>query len=312
MRYVAHRLGQAVLVLAIAFVASFVMLQALPGDALVIRFENPESGLSPEEVERLREALGADLPLWQQFLTTLSGFVRGDLGYSVQSGTAVSDIIAAALPSTLILALTAFVVAVVLAVVLATLTQLPALAPLGRALHSLPSLFISVPVFWLGIVLVQVFSFRLGWVPVINPGPIQGIALPVLALAFPISAPIAQVLIRAIDDMRELPFITVVRARGASEWWILTRNIARNALLPALTMAGLLFGELIGGAVITETVFGRAGIGRVTEQAVSTQDIPVLQAMVVLSAAVFVLVNLLVDLTYPLLDPRLSLKGTRG
>jgi peptide/nickel transport system permease protein len=312
MRYVAHRFGQAVLVLAIAFVVSFVMLQALPGDALVIRFESPESGLSPEEVERLREALGADLPLWQQFLTTSSGFLRGDFGYSVQSGTAVSDIIAAAFPSTLVLALTAFVLAVLLAVVLAMLTQLPALAPLGRALRSAPSLFISVPVFWLGIVLVQVFSFRLGWVPVINPGPIQGLALPVLALAFPIAAPIAQVLIRAIDDVRLLPFITVVRARGASEWWILTRNVARNALLPALTMAGLLFGELIGGAVITETVFGRAGIGRVTEQAVSTQDIPVLQAVVVLSAAVFVLVNLIVDLVYPLLDPRLSLKGTRG
>jgi peptide/nickel transport system permease protein len=311
MRYVAHRLGQAVIVLAIAFTASFILLQALPGDALVIRFENPESGLGPDEVARLREALGADTPLWQQYFETLTGFLRGDFGYSVQSGTAVGTIIAAALPSTLVLAATAFVIATILAVILALLTQLPSFEGLSRTLRSLPSLFISIPVFWLGIVLVQVFSFRLGWIPVINPDPVEGLILPVLALALPISAPIAQVLIRAIDDVRAQPFIEVVRARGASDWWIITRNVPRNAILPALTMAGLLFGELIGGAVITETVFGRAGIGRVTEQAVTAQDTPVLQAVVVISATVFVLINLIIDLSYPLLDPRLSMKGSR-
>lgn len=311
MRYVAHRLGQAVIVLAIAFTASFILLQALPGDALVIRFESPEAGLGPEEVARLRKSLGADTPLWQQYLQTLGGFLRGDFGYSVQSGTAVSTIIGAALPSTLVLAATAFIVATILAIVLAGLTQLPGFPGLSRLLRSLPSLFISIPVFWLGIVLVQVFSFRLGWVSIINPDPIEGLILPVLALAVPISAPIAQVLIRAIDDVRAQPFIEVVRSRGASDWWVITRNVPRNAVLPALTMAGLLFGELIGGAVITETVFGRAGIGRVTEQAVAAQDAPVLQAVVVISATVFVVINLIVDLSYPLLDPRLSTKGAR-
>jgi peptide/nickel transport system permease protein len=312
MRYVTHRLGQAVIVLALAFTASFILLEALPGDALVIRFENPESGLGPEEIARLRDALGADVPLWQQYLDTLTGYLRGDFGYSVQTGTPVSTIVATALPSTLVLAASAFVVATLVAVILALLTQLPGFDGLGRALRSLPSLFISIPVFWLGIVLVQVFSFRLGWVSVINPGPVEGLVLPVLALALPISAPIAQVLIRAIDDVRAQPFMEVVRARGASRWWILTRNVPRNAVLPALTMAGLLLGELIGGAVITETVFGRAGIGRVTEQAVAAQDTPVLQAVVVISATVFVVINLLVDLSYPLLDPRLSMKGSRS
>lgn len=312
MRYVTHRLGQAVIVLALAFTASFILLEALPGDALVIRFENPESGLGPEEIARLRDALGADVPLWQQYLDTLTGYLRGDFGYSVQTGTPVSTIVATALPSTLVLAASAFVVATLVAVILALLTQLPGFDGLGRALRSLPSLFISIPVFWLGIVLVQVFSFRLGWVSVINPGPVEGLVLPVLALALPISAPIAQVLIRAIDDVRAQPFMEVVRARGASRWWILTRNVPRNAVLPALTMAGLLLGELIGGAVITETVFGRAGIGRVTEQAVAAQDAPVLQAVVVISATVFVVINLLVDLSYPLLDPRLSMKGSRS
>jgi len=111
--------------------------------------------------------------------------------------------------------------------------------------------------------------------------------------------------VRSIDDVQLQPFVTVVRAKGASPSWVLWRSVARNALLPTLTIAGVLFGELIGGAVVTETVFGRPGIGRVTEQAVANQDIPVLQGIVVLAALTFVVVNLVVDLLYPVLDPRL-------
>ncbi|MEB4615582.1 ABC transporter permease, partial [Leucobacter sp. M11] len=184
--------------------------------------------------------------------------------------------------------------------------HLPGLSRIGDGLRALPSLFVAVPVFWLGIVLIQVFSFQLGLVSVVNPGPVEGLILPVLTLAAPISAPLAQILIRSIDSVRRQPFVTVVRARGASEWWLLSRNIARNAVLPTLTMAGVLFGELIGGAVVTETVFGRAGIGRLAEQAVSNQDTPVLLAVVIVSAAAFVLINLIVDLLYPVLDPRLA------
>ncbi|MCC2031559.1 ABC transporter permease [Microbacterium allomyrinae] len=306
MRYVLGRIAQAAIVLLIAFTAAYTLLQALPGDALLIKFENPEAGLSPAEIALLRDTLGADVPALTQYFDVLGGFLVGNFGHSIQSGTPVREVLATALPETLVLAAAGFVSAVVLAVALAGLSQFRRLTWLRNALRSLPSLFVSIPVFWLGIVLIQVFSFRLGWVPVVNPGPIQGLILPVIALALPIAAPIAQILIRSIDDVTLQPFITVVRAKGATEGWILTRNVARNAVLPALTIAGLLFGELIGGAVITETVFGRTGIGRVTEQAVTNQDTPVLLAVVIVSAAVFVLVNLIVDLVYPLLDPRLS------
>ncbi len=117
----------------------------------------------------------------------------------------------------------------------------------------------SVPVFWLGILLIQVFSFGLGWVPIVGADPVAGLILPVITLAVPISAPLAQILVRSIDDVRLQPFVTVVRAKGASPSWVLWSSVARNALLPTLTIAGVLFGELIGGAVVTETVFGRAG-----------------------------------------------------
>lgn len=303
--YVLRRVGQAVLVVLIAFTATFLLLQALPGDAIMIRFENPELGLSPDQIAELRLAYGVDNPVIQQYLHTLGGFLRGDAGFSLVSGTPVRVLIADALPHTLALAVLGFVVAASLALTIAVAAQHQRFAWVGTALRALPSLFVAVPVFWLGIVLIQVFSFRLGLVSVINPGPVEGLVLPVLTLAVPISAPLAQILLRSIDDVKLQPFVPVARAWGASSRRVLWRTVLRNAALPTFTMAGILFGELVGGAVVTETVFGRAGIGRITEQAVTNQDIPVLQGVVLLAATVFVIVNLAVDLLAPVLDPRL-------
>jgi len=153
--------------------------------------------------------------------------------------------------------------------------------------------------------LIQVFSFRLGWIPVINPGRWEGMVLPTLTLAVPISAPLAQILIRNIDAVLAQPFVAVARAKGASRRGVLWRHVARNAVLPTLTIAGILFGELLAGAVVTEAVFGINGLGSLTQQAVGNQDTAVLQAIVVISATSFVLINLIVDLLYPVLDPRL-------
>lgn len=303
-RYVAQRLAQALLVIAVAFTGAFLLLQALPGDAVMIRFENPELGLSPAQIAEIRQSYGADVPLWQQFLHTAGGFLQGDFGYSIQ-GTPVRQLIAEALPTTLALAAAGFTAAVLLALGIAVLAMRAGFGWVRSLFAGLPSLFVSVPVFWLGMLLIHVVSFQLGWVRVVRPGPVEGLILPVLTLAVPISAPIAQVLVRTAEDIERQPFIAVVRARGASDWWVLWRNVARNALLPTLTIAGVLLGELIAGAVVTETVFGRAGLGRLTEQAVATQDVAVLQAVVVLSAVVFVLANLAVDVVAPLIDPRL-------
>ena len=176
---------------------------------------------------------------------------------------------------------------------------------LRSALQALPSLFVSVPVFWLGIMLIQIVSFRLGWIPVINPGKWESLVMPTLTLAIPISAPMAQILIRNIDEVLTQPFVAVARAKGASRHWVLCKHVARNALLPTLTIAGVLFGELLAGAVVTEAVFGLNGLGSLTQQAVGHQDTAVLQAIVVVSATAFVLINLAVDLLYPVLDPRL-------
>ncbi|GEB94794.1 ABC transporter permease [Microbacterium lacticum] len=309
MTYVLRRVGQAILVLVLAYTAAYLLLAALPGDAIIARYASPELGLTPDQIQAIRESLGADQPLIVQYGRSIAGFVTGDFGSSVASGAAVSDLIATALPQTLVLAVLGLVLAIILAVTIAFTATYGATQPLRRAFRGIPPLFVSLPVFWIGIVLIQIFSFRLGWVPVIGADPAQALILPVITLAIPIAAPLAQVLMRSIDEVREQPFVTVVRARGASTSWLLWRNVARNALLPTLTMAGLLFGELVGGAVVTETVFARAGIGQLTAQAVANRDTPVLLAVVVISTVAFVLINLIVDLLYPVLDARLRGPG---
>ena len=306
MRYFTHRLGQALLVLWAAFTVSFVLLQVLPGDAILIKFQNPDLGLSPQQIQAMREAYGAATPLWEQYVHTLGAILRGNFGYSVQAGVPVSELLAENLPATLRLALPGFVLAVIWAVLIAFASNLVGLRWLRNALQTLPSLFVSIPTFWLGIALIQIFSFRLGWIPVIDPGKWVGMILPVITLSVPISAPLAQILIRSLDQVALQPFVAVARSKGASYRRVLFHHVARNAALPTLTIAGMLFGEVLAGALITETVFGLSGLGALTQQAVNNQDVAVLQSIVILSATAFVFINLFVDLISLALDPRLK------
>ncbi|MCG8710229.1 ABC transporter permease [Brenneria sp. 4F2] len=309
-RYLITRLAQALIVLWAAFTLSFVLLQALPGDAVLIKFQNPELGLSTDQIAQLRLAYGADIPVTAQYIHAIGSLLQGNFGISLQSGTPVAELLTENVPPTLLLALLGLITSVMLALVIAGLSFLTPFQRLRETLQAMPSLFISIPTFWLGIVLIQIFSFQLGLIPVINPGEWQGLILPTLTLALPISAPLAQILMRSIDQVQTQPFVAVARAKGASRLGVLWRHVLRNALLPTVTVAGLLLGELIAGALVTETVFGRSGLGQLTREAVNTQDSSVLQAVVVISAAAFVIINLAIDLLYPLLDPRL--KNTTG
>lgn len=213
-RYLAGRIGQALLVLWAAFTLSFILLQVLPGDAILIKFQNPDMGLSPAQIADMRAAYGADVPLWRQYLHTLGSVLHGDLGYSMQAGVPVTALLAANLPATLQLAVLGFAVALLLALLIAFASNLTGFGWLRSALQTLPSLFVSVPTFWLGIVLIQIFSFRLKLIPIINPGEWQGLILPIATLALPISAPLAQILIRSIDAVQTRPFVAVARAKA--------------------------------------------------------------------------------------------------
>lgn len=302
------RVGQAVIVLLATYTLAFVLLQILPSDAVMARYGSPDLGLTPEQIAEIRAAYGVDKPLIVQYFTSLVAFFTGNLGYSVQNGAAVTVLLGEALPSTLTLASLAFLLGVILAFLIATLANFS--GRVNSFFQSLPSLLIAVPTFWIGIILIQIVSFQLGWISVINPGPVEELILPVITLSVPVAATLSQVLIRAINEAKQQSFVPVVRARGASEARVFFGNILRNAALPSLTIAGVLFGELVGGAVVTETVFSRTGIGNLTVLSVGNRDTPVLMAVVVIAATVYVLINLIVDLLYPIIDPRLRRRAS--
>lgn len=311
-RYIASRIGQAFLVLWAAYTASFVLLAVLPSDPISIRISAPDSGLTPEDGERLREYYGLDQPIVAQYLHRLVGVLHGDFGYSLTRGTPVRTLIVEALPSTIHLTAFSLLAGLLIAGVLGVAASYSRFGWLRGVLLSVPPLFASVPTFLIGILFLQVFSFELGWLPAVADGSASALVAPVFTLGIAVSAPLAQVLIRTLDAIRREPFVQVVLAKGADDGYAFRHHVLRNSILPWLTLLGLTIGELIAGSLVTETVYSRDGIGRLTQSSVQAQDLPVIQAVVLLAASVYVLVNLVIDLVYPLVDPRIRLTGGRS
>lgn len=306
--YALRRAGQAVVVVLLAYVFTFVVISVLPGDPVTATLRNPENGFSEEEIARIIAYYGLDQPVYVQLWEALSRFLVGDLGLSLRSDRPVADMLGEVLGSTLALAGTAFVVAVVLAFGIALGAQyLP--RPFGPALRAFPSLFLSVPNFLIGLLLIQLFSFQLGLFRAIDADSPTATFFAALTLGIPVSAQIAEVLIANLDHEARQEYAAVARSRGLGRPALLVAHLLKPSSLPVVTVLALTVGELLGGAVITEAVFGRTGIGSLVERSVAMQDLPVLQAVVALAAVVFVVVNLVADLVYPLLDPRVSLQA---
>jgi len=262
--------------------------------------------LPPAELDALRARYGLDQPVLVQYGQQLWSALHGDFGTSVQNGQDVRAAIAEALPYTLQIALTGLTVAVVGGTALALAATYTRSRWLRQALLGLPSLAVSLPVFWVGLMLVQVFSFGLRLFPSVGAAGPSALVLPALTLGLPTGALVAQVLAKSLDQALDEPYVTTARAKGVGRPAIHLRHALRNAAIPALTVLGYVVGNLIAGSVVVETVFTRPGIGRLTVAAVGVQDIPLVQGIVVFAAAVFVLVNLAVDLVYPLIDPRIA------
>ncbi|MFE7225093.1 ABC transporter permease [Nocardioides sp. NPDC057577] len=306
LRYVALKVGRAAFVVWAAFTLTFVLLYVLPANPVDLMFDPAElNTVTPEVREQVADTYGFNDPVLVQYLERLWHALTGDFGNSVQSGRSVSAGVAAVLPSTLLLALGALVLALVIAFVIALVATATRQEWLRRLVEALPTSAVSVPVFLSGILLLQVFAFRLGWFPAFGDDGWRSLVLPLITLAIPVAGPIAQLLVRSFAAELHSGYVTTSWAKGASRGQVIIGDVFRNASLPALTIAGITFGNLIAGSVITETVFARQGIGRMTQTAINTLDIPVVQGIVVLVAASFALINLVVDLIYPLLDPRL-------
>ncbi|HWJ86437.1 MAG TPA: ABC transporter permease [Cellulomonas sp.] len=304
-RYLARRLALAAGALWAAYTVTFLILFALPGDPVSIMYGGESSDITPEQLAALRAEYGLDQSLPVQYVTQLGHALRGDLGTSVVNGQPVTHLIAEALPPTAQIAGLALVLAILAGGTLAVVATATRSRRLSGFLLSLPPLGVAVPSFWFGLMLVQWFSFEIPIFPALGNQGFSSAVLPAITLALPTSALIAQMLSRSLLHTLREPYVDTALAKGASRTRVHFRHALRNAALPALTVTGLVVGGLLSGAVVTETVFSRAGIGRLTATSVAAQDIPVVQGVVLVAAAVYVLVNLLIDVVYPLLDPRI-------
>ena len=309
LRFGVKRLAQAIVVILLAYVFTFVVVSILPGDPITNVLRDPQNGFTEDEIRQIIAAQGLDRPIPVQLWTSLSSFVTGDLGLSMRSNRPVATLIAEVLPSTLLLASAAFVIALLVALAIGYGTQFVPKRFGQGLLRGFPSLFLSVPNFVIGLMLIHLFGFQLGLFRVIAPNSFWATFFAAVALGVPISARIAEVLIANLDNESEQEYAAVARGRGLGQMRLFAKHLLKPSSLPVVTVIALAIGELLGGSLITETVFGRTGIGSLVQRSVSTQDLPVLQAVVSLAAVVFVLVNLIADLVYPLLDPRVKLLG---
>ncbi|MGW0638253.1 ABC transporter permease [Nocardia salmonicida] len=313
-QFALRRVAQAVAVLWAAYTVSFLLLFALPGDSVdaVAGASGAATTVDPAELDRRRAEYGFDESLLTQYTHHLADALRGDFGASFASGEPVGALLAEALPQTLQLTVPALVLAILLGTAVATLATYRVSRWLQQLLLSLPSLAISIPTFWIGLMLIQMLSFRVPMFPAFGNGGWRGLVLPTITLAVPTAALLAQVLAKSLSKTLDEPYVQTARAKGVGPTRIRLRHALQNASLPALTVVGLLVGGLLANAVLIEIVFSRNGLGRIVVDAVTLQDVPVVQGVVVFSAVVFVSVNLLVDLIYPLLDPRIVTSRARS
>lgn len=302
-RAVLRTLVDIVLVVWAAATLTFLAVKLIPGDPLDKLMAGIQD-VTPEMRAAVAERYGLDQPVLVQYLSYLAGVARGDLGVSYQRGVPVTEALWAELGATAELTAWAMVVAVVASIVLALATS--GRRPFARLLaQGFELIAVSTPSFWLGIVLMTVFSFGLRWVPAFGGDGPASLVLPVVTLAVPLIGVLTQVLRERMEHALHEPFVTTLRSRGLSEGAVRSRHVLRHASLPALTLSSVIVGSLLSGTAVIETLFARPGIGRLAVDALQDRDIPLVMGVVIFAAFVFIVLNTLVDLLYPLLDPRL-------
>ncbi len=304
--FIARRLLLAVPVLLGVVFVVMLTIDLIPGDPVALMLGD---AATQEAVAQTRQALGLDKSLLVRYVQYVGNLLRGDFGRSIRERRPAIQEIADVWPATLELTLAAMGIAVIVG---PTAGVLAAIRPnsLIDAVARLGSLFgLSMPVFWTGLVLIVIFSFWLQILPVGGAGSWRHLILPAFALSLPSIAMVARVTRSSVLESLREDFVRTARAKGLAERWVVIRHALRNALIPIVTLLGLQMGQLLGGAVLTETVFAWPGLGRVMVRAIFARDYVLLQGAVLIFALAFVVVNLIVDLSYAYLDPRVGKQG---
>ena len=312
--YVIRRFLQFIPTLLAASVLIFLIIQLAPGDpaAMMLGMEATE-----EQIAMERARLGLDKPIPVRYVIWISDVLRLNLGKSQASGRPVGSLIALAFPKTLRLALTALMLSVSVGFVMGALAALRQDSPTDTLITGLNSLALSIPGFWLGILMILLFSVKLKWLPpsgIGAPGKssfynLRYLIMPVVSIAFSNTAVFSRFVRSALIDVMSADYIRTARAKGLRERTVITRHALKNAMIPVITIVGMQFGRLLSGAVITESVFAYSGIGRLVVTAIGNRDYPVVQATLMLVVSIFLVTNLMVDLTYGYLDPRVCLSS---
>jgi peptide/nickel transport system permease protein len=301
--FIARRLAIAIPVLLGVSLLVFLVLYLIPGDpAQILLFG---SSPSPEQVEALRAQLGLDQPMYTQFWEFLQRIAQGDLGQSYITGQDVASEIWSKVPATFELTFAAMGVGLLVGVPVGIVAGIRPGSWLDRIGTAFAVLGTSIPFFWLAIVLILVFAVQLGWLPSLGTGSPQALILPAVALGWNLAAIIARLLRNSLVDIYLQPYILVARAKGLSGRAVLIRHALKNALIPVVTILGLQFGNLVAGAVVIEVIFGRDGLGSYLVQSITAKDIPAVQGVVLFVAVLYIAVNLIVELIYGFLDPRI-------
>ena len=280
----------------------FSLIHLVPGDPVQAMLGE---SAAPQDIEQLRNTLGLNRPLYAQYVNFMRSAAVGDLGTSLRTNQPVSTVIAERLPATFELAAAAMIVALVIAIPLGVLAAVRAGTSIDHAATTLALVGISMPNFWLGPLLAIVFSVTLGWFPVSGRGTAANLVLPAITLGAPLAAILARMTRASVlEELRE-PYVLAARARGAGRARAVLGHAFRNSLIPIVTVLGLQLGSVLTGAVITETIFAWPGVGRLLVQSIGARDYPAVQGCVLLIAVTYVSTNLLVDVAYGFLDPRI-------
>lgn len=307
--YMGRRVAASIVtLLGVAFIV-VALVRLLPGDpARVI------AGLeaSQKEVERIRENLGLDQPLFTQYWRFLENLAHGDLGTSARTGNPVSAEIAARLPFTIELAFLGTAIGAVLGILLGVAAAVHRSSWIDHLLSSLAVMGVSIPVYWLGIMLIVVFAVNLGWLPASGAETLPSLLLPSFTIGLFSVALVSRMTRTNMLDVLGQDYVRTARAKGLSSNLVVYKHALRNAFIPVLTVIGLQFGNLLGGAVLTESVFGWPGIGRLLVDSIFSRDFPMVQGIVFTFAVMFIIVNIITDLLYTVVDPRVRLYGDAG
>lgn len=315
-RYLLRRVGASVVMLALTSVAIFVVLRAIPGDPTMLKAGRP--GVTAEQIAAERARLGLDRPILEQYFDWVGGLLTGDLGRTYFSDTATTALIGPRIFPTIELTVVAVLLALAVAVPLALVASARPGSLLDRLFTGGASAGMSIPVFWLGVMLIALFAVELHWLPsrgYVSPtkdlgGNLRHLILPAVSLGLVLSAPIYRFLRSALAETLRSDYVRTARGKGISGRELLVRHALPNALLPTLTFVGLIVGYSLGGVVLVEWVFGWPGLGSLAIDSVFKRDYIVLQTVVMLAATTFILVTLLTDIATFVIDPRM--RGAAG